>query len=118
VSVSKRTKKRRKTTRVEPSRPIEVLTIGWMLTVVTTLVCELAFVLVRSMNRTGQPSLSMLAGLLLFAALVSGLVVLVMTPVVLRGRRQPPPRAVTIVSLVIAAAPLVLVALEVLREPK
>ena len=92
---------------------MEALTIGWMLMVVTTLVCELAFVLVRTINRADQPNWSMLAGLLLFAAMVSGLLVLIITPVVLRGRRHPPPRSVTIVSLVIGAARLVLVALAV-----
>lgn len=116
MSVSKRTKKRRKAAAVEPSRAMEALTIGWMLTVVTTLVCETAYVLVRSMNRAGQPSLTMLAGLLLFAALVTGIVVLIMTPVVLRGRRHPPPRPVTIVSLFIGAAPLALAALEVIGK--
>lgn len=95
---------------------MEALTIGWMLTVVTTFVCETAFVLVRSLNRAAQPSLTMLAGLLLFAALVTGIVVLIMTPVVLRGRRHAPPRPVTIVSLLIGAAPLVMVALDVIGK--
>jgi hypothetical protein len=57
----------------------------------------------------------MFSYLLLFAAFVIGLIALFITPVVLRSRRVAPPSGVTVFALVVAAAPIVLVAIEILE---
>ncbi|HEV3344690.1 MAG TPA: hypothetical protein VG125_30215 [Pirellulales bacterium] len=107
-------KKRSKSHAANDPRTVEVLTVGWMLTVVTTFACEVGFVLVRRL--AGQDrSLMLLSHLLLFAAFVIGLIALFVTPVVLRSRRVPPPSGVTVCAIVVAAAPLVLVAIEMLE---
>jgi membrane protein YdbS with pleckstrin-like domain len=108
-------KKRSKPQATTESRSMEVLTIGWMLMVVTTLGCEVGFVAARWISGGTQGPLMMLSQLLLFAALVIGLVTLLITPVVVRGRRLPPPPAVTAFAVVIAAAPLAMAAVEMLK---
>ena len=107
-------KKRSKSHVAGDPRTVEVLTVGWMLTVVTTLACEVGFVLARWLAR-GERSLTMLSRLLLFAAFIIGLIALFVTPVVLRSRRVAPPRGVTAFSVVVAAAPIILVAIEILE---
>src|ERR1700742_4103495 len=104
-------KKRSKSHAVDDPRTVEVLTVGWMLTVVTTLACEVGFVAARWLSG-GERTLTLLSHLFLFAAFVIGLVALFVTPVVLRSRRVPPPAGVTVFALAVAAAPIVLVAIE------
>ncbi|HWB13268.1 MAG TPA: hypothetical protein VG826_28845 [Pirellulales bacterium] len=106
-------KKRAKLHAADP-RTVEVLTVGWMLTVITTLACEVGFILARWLAG-GERSLMVLSQLLLFAAFVIGLIALFVTPVVLRSRRVAPPPGVTIFALVVGAAPLLLVAIEMLE---
>jgi membrane protein YdbS with pleckstrin-like domain len=107
-------KKRSKSHAVGDPRTVEVLTVGWMLMIVTTLACEVGFVLARWLAG-GDGSLMLLSQLLLFAAFVIGLIALFVTPVVLRSRRLPPPSGVTVFAIVVAAAPLVMVVIEVLE---
>jgi membrane protein YdbS with pleckstrin-like domain len=107
-------KKRAKLHVADDPRTAEVLTVGWMLTVSTTLACEVGFVLARWLAG-GERPLMLLSYLLLFAAVVIGLIALFITPVVLRSRRVPPPAGVTVFALVVAAAPLLLVAIEMLE---
>ena len=106
-------KKRAKSQAVGNPRTVEVLTVGWMLMVVTTLICELGFVLARYFAGD-EDSLQGLSELLLFAAFVIGLIALFITPAVLRSRRLPPPSGVTVFAVVVAAAPLVIVTIEML----
>jgi peptidoglycan/LPS O-acetylase OafA/YrhL len=107
-------KKRSKSHVVDDPRTVEVLTVGWMLTVVTTFACEVGFILARWLAGPGQ-TLMLFSHLLLFAAFVIGLIALFVTPVVLRSRRVPPPSGVTVFAVVVAAAPLVLVVIEMLE---
>lgn len=113
--MSKHAKKRKKSPAAGDLRSVEVLTIGWMLMVITTLVCELGFVAVRMGRPQPDSSLAILSSLLLFAALVIGLLALLITPVVLRSRRVPPPQAITVVAVVVALAPVAMVAYDLLR---
>lgn len=106
-------KKRAKPQTVDNPRTVEVLTVGWMLMVVTTLICELGFLFARQIA-DGQTSLEVLSRLLLLAAFIIGLIALFVTPVVLRSRRSPPPSGVTVFAVVVAAAPLVIVTIEML----
>ena len=83
--------------------------------VVTTLVCEVGFFVARWLAG-GRSSLELLSQLLLFAAFVIGLIALFVTPVVLRSRRLPPPSGVTVFAVLVAAAPLVIVTIEMLDK--
>jgi hypothetical protein len=109
-------RKRRSRTRLESEpRAVEVLTIGWMLMVVTTLACEIGFVISRGLAG-GEGTLLVLSNLLLFAALVIGMIALLILPVVLRSRRLPPPSGIVFFAVVVSAAPLALAAMEVLNR--
>lgn len=110
--------KRKKRTRLQAADEpgtIEVLTIGWMLMVVTTLVCEVGSAVARLAAGINEGPLQMLSELLLFAALVIGFIGLLVTPVVLRSRRAPPPSGVVAFAVVVTAAPFVMVAVEVMK---
>jgi hypothetical protein len=110
-------RKRRSKSRVEPEpRTVEVLTVGWMLMVVTTLACEIGFAAARMLSDSPDSSLMMLSQLLLFAALVIGIVALLTTAVVVRSRRLPPPPGITVFAVTVAAAPLALAAMEMMRK--
>ena len=80
-----------------------------MLTALIALICELGWVALRWFLRLNpdHPLCDLLADLLMFSALVIGVVGLVLTPVVLRSRRVLPPRGVTLFAVIVAAAPLV-----------
>jgi hypothetical protein len=92
------------------SRAAEVLTVGWMLCVFTATACEVGYALVRLVLSALWPAETweVLLVLLLIACTLVGFLVLMLTPAVLRARRQPPPRAITVFALVVGAAPLVL----------
>ena len=83
-----------------------------MLATLTTLVLEiaiLAIVIIRSRTTGGTKGLDLLGGLLLFAAAVIGFVVLVMTPITLKARRDPPPRRITLGAIAIGALPMLII---------
>lgn len=92
------------------SRAAEVLTVGWMLCVFTAMACEMGYALVTLLLSPLWPATSwdVLRVLLQVACTLVGFLVLMLTPAVLRARRQPPPRAITVFALVVGAAPLVL----------
>src|SRR4051812_43696413 len=87
------------------SRAAEALTVGWLLAVMMTFLCELGSAGALALGRFGA-DMSAAAAYLLFAALVMGIASLALTLGVLQVRRVSPPRGVTVVSLVIGAAPL------------
>lgn len=114
--MSKRVKKRKRAVAVSDPRSVEVLTVAWMLMVVTTLVCELGFAAIRMGRPAPDSRLTILSSLFLFAALVIGLLALLVTPVVLRSRRMPPPQGITVFAVVVGLAPVAMVALDLLRQ--
>lgn len=92
------------------SRSIESLTVGWMLTVFTTLACEVGFVAARWLaGGDTESSWAVLMAMLLFASTVIGLLVLLLTPVVIKSRREPPPRSIVVFSVIVGALPLAIV---------
>jgi len=110
-------RKRRTKARMESEpRTVEILTVGWMLTVVTTLACEIGFVISRWLAAGSDSPLMMLSGLLLFAAFVIGVIGLLIMSIVLRARRLPPPSVVIVFASVISGAPLAMAAIEVLNR--
>lgn len=90
------------------SRAADAVTIAWSLTVMMTLVCQLGAMGTNWYVQYdgGAERIEVLSGLLLFSALVLGAISLLLMPVVWRSRRVPPPRAIAIFAVVVAAAPL------------
>jgi hypothetical protein len=89
--------------------PADAVTVGWMLAVMTTLVCELG-VLAAYWYAAAHPEAAkadVLCGLLLVAAIVVGLVSLCLLPLVVKLRRQMPPLPVVIFAIVVSLSPLV-----------
>jgi len=108
--VSKAKKKRAAPVVASDNRSVEALTIGWMLCVMTTLVCELGLAATRIYLLAVNPNsrwIAALAAMLLFAAAVVGSISLLLAWAVVKMRREPPPRGVLFFALVIGAAPLV-----------
>ncbi|HUY89792.1 MAG TPA: hypothetical protein VMV10_13745 [Pirellulales bacterium] len=110
----KQAKKPRKRNAKQPrsreTRSTDALTIGWMLMVFTALVCEIAFMATRGFaGADSEGSLAVLTVVLLLASVVIGLGVLLLTPVVIKIRRDPPPRAIIIFSVVVGIAPWALI---------
>lgn len=98
-------------TRPAEERRAEAATIGWMLATLCTaagLLCALGtYLLVRPMDKPPE-ALVMLPGLLLLMSAGSGVVDLVLTPVVLRLRKTLPPPAVTRTAVLVGVAPMLL----------
>lgn len=115
--MAKRRAKRKPKRSADEPRGVEVLTIVWMLSVTTTLVCELGAVAARWCSRMAPDNmlLTALSGLLLFAAAVVGLITLVLTPLVAKARRRGPPRGIVVFALAIGIAPLVVMLLRLLN---
>ena len=108
---AKKTQKRNaKHARSRESRSTDALTIGWMLMVMTALVCELGFLAARAFaDAESGGSLAVLMLLLLLASTIIGLCVLLLTPVVIKIRRDPPPRSIIIFSVLVGIAPWALI---------
>ena len=89
------------------SRVAETITVAWMLSVMTALLCEIGALLawIYSQGRPGSMA-AILAGLLFFGAMVIGGMALLMLPIVLKVRRSPPPLAITVAAILIAMAPV------------
>lgn len=118
---SRRSRRGRRTRRAAPdtavdSRAAEALTVAWMNAVVTTALCEVGGVVAQWFVARLEPegALRLLPAILLFAATVVGLLTLGLTVLVHRARTVPPPSSVTWFAVVIAAAPLVAIALRAL----
>ena len=90
------------------TRLADFFTVGWMLTVLMTFLCEVgAFALgVWLRSSAGGTNFELLRGILLFAAVVLGLVTLILTALVWRIRRVPAPLGVTLFAVVVAVVPI------------
>jgi hypothetical protein len=101
----------RPTRRAEESRGAEALTVLWMLATVATLAAEfvagagLLFFPANSSADEAPSPLSALPGVMLFTALTTGTLCLVLTPLVRRLRRTPPPPAVVWMAAVVGVSP-------------
>ncbi len=90
----------------------DTVTVAWMLTMMTTLACQTGMVVVRAAERylPGMEALPTLADLLLFSALVFGVISLMLALVVLHLRRTPVPPGITIFAIAVGLTPLAIVA--------
>jgi hypothetical protein len=98
------------------SQAAEAATIGWMLSVLTATVCEFG-VLAARFYFAWHPDAAAIgtAGeLLLFASAITGLVALLLIPVVYKSRRVRPPSAVTAFAIVVGIAPCAILLMQTL----
>ncbi len=102
-------KKHRQSLPPQETRIAEVLTVGWMLTVMTTLACGLVSLLLwlAFRDREGAERLVLFSQFLHFSALAMGLFSLGLMAGVLRTRRTNPPKSILIFAVIVALAPLV-----------
>lgn len=105
----------------EKSEPqsVEMLTVFWMLAVMTGLLCEVGFALGRAYLRLVDPTavrLEVLVGMLLFAAAVVGAISLMLCVAVVKMRKVSPPLGVIVFGVFIAASPWVVILLNSLRQ--
>lgn len=87
-----------------PEQEIEFFTVGWSLSVLTALVCEISALAAGLASRIWpdvQP-ISAFGGLMLFAAQVAGVLSVVLLAIVWRGRSDRPPQSLVVASIVIA----------------
>lgn len=88
------------------TRAADSLTVFWMIAVSIGLIAELgALGFVGLARAIGRPQLETVAGVLVFAAIIMGVVNLALAPLVYYIRRTPPPVTITIAAVVIALLP-------------
>ncbi len=98
------------------SRAAVAVTVAWMLTCMSTAMGMFVVLTLRLLMLAfpvaagGIHPLARIAGVLLFVALATGAVCLLLTPLVHRVRAAAPPRAITVGAVLIGAAPMVLFA--------
>jgi hypothetical protein len=97
------------------SRAAAALTVAWMLTCMSTavgLVVVLSMRLIAALFPApgGRHPLTSIASVMLLAAVTTGVLCLVLTPLAHRVRRSQPPRAITVAAVLIGIAPLVTIA--------
>lgn len=101
------------------NRAVEVLTIGWLLMVITALVCEVGSLASSwAVSQFGAGNgVSVLSDLLLFAAVIIGLISLIVAPVVLKSRKTPTPRPVIVVGVCAGVLPILTLFWQISQGP-
>jgi hypothetical protein len=121
ASAGRRTRSPRPVPDSLESQAAIALTVGWMLTAMSTLVALLVAgtvgvaMLVWPTDPGREHPLSAISGLMLFVSAATGVVCITLTPFIYRVRRAPPPRAITIAAVLIGLAPLVTIAVLAIR---
>jgi hypothetical protein len=94
------------------SKAAEFMTVGWLLTALTTLVCELGAAAAFWFARRDPEALSIaaLALVLMFAALVTGLLSLLLLAAAWKLRSTKPPRGITVFAIFVSLAPVAMLA--------
>lgn len=93
---------------VEESKTAEAATVAWMLALMSTIAAECGGIFVRvlmMMNDTSE-RIRVLSTTLLLVAFLSGVITIILTPVVIRVRRVAPPRAIVVVAYVMGVVPI------------
>jgi hypothetical protein len=98
----------------EEERSSVAVTVAWMLATLACLMSETVWLIGAVWIRMseGDPSrhpLVIIPDMMRLIAVCTGILALILLPVVLRVRQAPPPRAITGFSIVVAALPLVAV---------
>ena len=85
------------------------VTVGWMLSILSTFVGQLVVLtgtMVECLNLLSEKA-TMLLNMLAATTIVTGLVAMLVTPVALKLRKVPPPRSVLVVAMVMGVLPLI-----------
>ncbi len=88
--------------------PADGLTVGWVLTLITTIFCLFVASSARAFVWFVQPEASMieaLSGLMLFSAAVISVILVVLTPIIVRRKKSNPPRGLVYFAYVVAVTP-------------
>jgi hypothetical protein len=99
---------------VEESRASVAVTVAWMLTLlisgIALFVAGIIFVVTQTvaLAPVASRNLAALEGLLTIIAAITGLLCLVLTVVVYRVRREPPPIAITVAAVIAGVLPMAL----------
>lgn len=90
------------------TRLSEVTTVGWMLSVLTTLACQVTALAIWAFfqGRADADRALIFASYLHFSAIVMGLASLGLMTVVLKVRSEAPPRSILIFAVLVAVAPI------------
>jgi hypothetical protein len=90
------------------TRAADALTSAWMLTALNALVVQVLWIVLRALlhYNADLQKMQVVASLLLLVAVVLGIAVIVLTPIVYRVRRVPPPRSVSTAALLIGLSPV------------
>jgi hypothetical protein len=86
----------------------DALTVGWMLTVITVVACEVGWLATLGVGLAWPDSSApkALGAVLLLAALLSWLIAMALLPVVLKLREEPPPAPIVWFAVGLGALPL------------
>jgi len=117
LSPKKRSKRRRFDRRQKQlapaeTRTAEAATIAWMLSTMVTVLAavvslvSLALILVFAEEQEIAIQQAALPGFILFIGIITGIICLVLTPVVYQVRRVPPPRSVAIFAVAVGLTPM------------
>jgi len=93
---------------IEESKTAEAATVAWMLSLMSTVAAECGGISVRLLVMMNDASerLQVLSTTLLLVAFIAGGITVILTPVVSRLRRVPPPKAIVIVAYTMGVVPL------------
>ncbi len=103
----------------EETRASLTVTVGWMLGALATFAAEAVGVLVNTIVVVTQSAptwLQAVSQILFFVASITGLMTLLITPVCLKIRHVPPPKPITLLVIVIATTPLLVMVMRTLRS--
>lgn len=87
------------------SQGAEVMTVAWMISILSVAACDFGAGITRLVLAPDQPNLALLSGVLFFAALAIGLISLAILPIVLKSRRVPPPRGLVVFGITVSVLP-------------
>lgn len=102
----------------EETRASLTITVAWMLGALATIAAEVVGVLVNTIVVVTQSAptwLQAISEILFFVASITGLMTLLITPVCLKARHVASPKPITLLVIVIATTPLVILVIRALR---
>jgi hypothetical protein len=107
-SVAKKNRRPRPAQDSPLGSPVDVVTVGWMLSVTTTLVCAgiAAIVWLFVHGRPNNEFAMLLVRYLHFSAVVTAVVSLALLAAVLKMRREAPPSIIVAVAVIVASLPI------------